>query len=87
MANRSQVHRFIDVEAQVDDETETSEEDNGCGKSYCNVINIFTLTYLVQRTLSMQTMKTGVLHCHPELLRLFPCSPRDLPHLSVPSAR
>ena len=43
MANRSQVHRFIDVEAQVDNETETSEEDNGCGKSYCNVINIFTL--------------------------------------------
>ena len=43
MANRSQVHCFINVEAQVDNEMETSEEDDGCGKSYCNVINIFTL--------------------------------------------
>ena len=43
MTNCSQMHRFIDVEAQVDDETETLEEDDGCGKSYCNVINIFTL--------------------------------------------
>ena len=43
MANCSQVHRFIDVEAQVDNKTETSEEDDGCGKSYCNVINIFML--------------------------------------------
>ena len=43
MTNCSQVNRFIDVEAQMDDETETLEEDDGCGKSYYNVINIFTL--------------------------------------------
>ena len=43
MTNRSQVHHFINVEAQLDDEMETSEEDNGCGKSYCNVVNIFML--------------------------------------------
>ena len=43
MTNHSQVNRFIDVEAQVDDETETLEEDDGCGKSYCNLVNIFTL--------------------------------------------
>ena len=43
MTNRSQLHRFINVEAQVDDETETLEEDDGCGKSYCNVVNIFML--------------------------------------------
>ena len=43
MTDRSQVHRFIDPEAQVDDDAETSEEDKSSGESYCNVVNIFTL--------------------------------------------
>ena len=43
MTDRSQVHRFIDAEAQVDDDTETLEEDKSSGESYCNVVNVFTL--------------------------------------------
>jgi hypothetical protein len=43
MTDQSQVYRFIDVEAQVDNESETSEDGEGRSESYCDIVNVFML--------------------------------------------